>query len=508
MPAYLAVDLGAESGRVFRGEFDGNRLTVEEVHRFANGAVAGDGLYWDVHGLYAQALDGIARGMGSGSEVRSVGVDAWGNDFGLVDGDGCLLAPAWHHRTPRTAGMVDRLFSLLDPDDLYEVTGTQFLPITTACQLLAMRAAGELDRAQRLALLPDLFAFWLSGVAVTEQTIASTSQLWDIRLGRWATGVIERLGLPVGLFAADVVAPGTRLGPVRGVAEELAGPRPPGVVTVAGHDTACAVAAVPADSAEFGYVSCGTWSLVGVQIAQPITTPRARQANFTNELGVGGTVRFLSNVNGLWLLQECRREWAGAGAPPSYTALTRDGSRCAAFRSLIDPDDASLLGPGGMPARIAALCRANGEPVPRNRGEVVRCILDSLACKYRWVLERATALVGRPMRTVHLVGGGAANALLCQQTADVTGWPVVAGPVEATGIGNLLVQAMADGQLAGLAEVRSVVRESFPPQTYQPTADRLGVGGAYARFDGMMLRRAGSSTDATSRHVVTSPAIT
>jgi rhamnulokinase len=508
MPAYLAVDLGAESGRVLRGAFDGSRLTVEEVHRFANGPVGGDGLYWDVEELYAQALDGIARGLGSSHDVRSVGVDAWGNDFGLLDGDGCLLAPAWHHRTPRTAGMVDRLASLLDPGDLYEVTGTQFLPITTACQLLAMQAGGGLDRAQRLAMLPDLVAFWLSGVAVTEQTIASTSQLWDIRQGRWATGVIERLGLPAGLFATGVVAAGTRLGPVRGVAEELAGPRPPEVVTVAGHDTACAVAAVPADSAEFGYVSCGTWSLVGVQTGQPITTPLARQSHFTNELGVGGTVRFLSNVNGLWLLQECRREWAGAGAPPSYTTLTHHATQCTAFRSLIDPDDASLLGPGGMPARIAALCRLYGEPGPRNPGEVVRCILDSLACKYRWVLERATTLAGRPMMAVHLVGGGAANTLLCQQTADVIGAPVVAGPVEATGIGNLLVQAMADGQLTGLTDIRAVVRESFPPRTYEPTADRTGVGAAYARFDAMMERRAEASTGATSRQVVTSPAIT
>jgi rhamnulokinase len=506
MPAYLAVDLGAESGRVLRGEFDGDRLRVAEVHRFTNRPVSRpDGLYWDVDGLYAQALDGIARGLGHG-EVRSVGVDTWGNDFGLLDADGGLLAPSWHHRTPRTAGMLDRLLTRLDPDDLYGVTGTQFLPITTACQLLAMRGPGDLDRARRLAMLPDLIAFWLSGVAVTERTIASTSQLWDIHRSRWATGVIERLGLPASLFAAEVVPPGTRLGPVRPAV--LDAPANLDVVAVAGHDTACAVAAVPAQTSEFGYVSCGTWSLVGMETERPITTPQARHAHFTNELGVAGTVRFLSNVNGLWLVQQCRRQWGDTGALPSYAALTGQAMQSPAYRTLIDPDDACLLGPGDIPARIAALCRSTGEPVPRDRGEVVRCILDSLACRFRWVLDRGAALVGRPMRAVHLVGGGAANALLCQQTADVTGRPVVAGPVEATGVGNLLVQAMAAGELGGLADLRSVVRASFPPRTYQPSGDRSGAGEAYARFERIVARRGNGVPDDTSRHVVTSPAIT
>ena len=452
VPAYLAVDLGAESGRVLRGDFDGERIAVEEIHRFPNSPLRRhDGLYWDFDSLYADALDGIAKGVGRGA--RSVGVDAWGNDFGLLDGAGALLARPWHHRTPRTAGMVERLLSRVDADELYAVTGTQFLPITMACQLLAMQGSPALAQAQRLATIPDLFASRLSGRPVAEQTIASTGQLWDIHRRCWAAPVIAQLGLAGHLFATDVVAPGTTIGPAR-----LDLPAELDVVAVAGHDTACAVAAVPAEEEAFAYISCGTWSLVGLEVQRPITTRAARLARFGNEVGVGGTVRFLSNVNGLWLLQECRRTWTTAGAPPSYAALIALARQAQPYRSLIDPDHPSLLGPGDMPARIAARCRATGEPVPGTPGEVVRCVLDSLACTYRWVLDRATALVGHPVEVVHIVGGGAANPLLCQQTADVTGRPVVAGPVEATGVGNLLVQAMADGGLDGLPDIRAVVR--------------------------------------------------
>ncbi|MGI5131196.1 rhamnulokinase [Pseudonocardia sp. CA-107938] len=476
MPAYLAVDLGAESGRVLRGEFDGERIAVEEVHRFANVPIRRpDGLYWDIDALYADALDGIAKGAGRGA--RSVGVDAWGNDFGLLDDAGALLATPWHHRTSRTAGMVERLLSRVDADELYAVTGTQFLPITMACQLLAMQGSPALAQARRLATIPDLFASWLSGRPVAEQTIASTGQLWDIHRGRWAAPVITRLGLPECLFATEIVEPGTPVGPSRvDLPAEL------GVVAVAGHDTACAVAAVPAERETFAYVSCGTWSVVGLELPRPITTPAARLARFGNEVGVGDTVRFLSNVNGLWLLQECRRTWTTAGEGPSYAALVAAADRAQPYRSLIDPDHPSLLGAGDMPALIAARCRATGEQVPGTQGEVVRCVLDSLACKYRWVLDQAAALVGRPVDVVHVVGGGAANSLLCQLTADVTGRPVVAGPVEATGVGNLLVQAMADGRLDGLADIRAVVRASFPLRSHDPAGRRGAAEDAYGRF--------------------------
>ncbi len=380
--------------------------------------------------------------------------------------------------------MVQELQKMVDPQHLYNVTGTQFLPITTACQLLAMREAPILARADRLSMLPDLIAARLSGVHRTEQTIASTTQLWDIRNGRWATEVINLLGLPQHLFRSEVVPAGTSLGPLRTQPDRA---QQISVVAVAGHDTACAIAAVPGGRG-VGFVSCGTWSLVGIEIPTPITTPDARAAGFTNELGVGGGIRFLSNVNGLWLLQESRRVWAGEGNPLSYAELTAMAARSTPYQSLIDPDHPSLLSPGDVPRRIAALCRTTGQPVPDTPGAIARCILDSLACKYRWVLERASAISGQPLRTVHVVGGGAANDVLCQLTADLTGLPVVAGPVEATAIGNLLVQIMADGGLSGLPEARALVRSSVPLRHHEPTSETAGAEAGYQRFRTVVAR--------------------
>jgi rhamnulokinase len=493
MPAYVAVDLGAESGRVLAGAYDGERLAVREVHRFPNQPRrTADDLTWNLDGLYEETVRGLRAAVAQIDGVRSVGVDCWGSDFGLLAADDELLAPPWHHRTPRTAAMVRELQQSVEPQFLYELTGTQFLPITTACQLLAMRESGIPARADRLAMLPDLVAGRLSGARCTERTIASTTQLWDIRKGGWAIEVIDLLGLPRHLFRADVVRAGTPLGalhpdlhPGPGRGQDVS------VVAVAGHDTACAIAAVPGDrDGGVGFVSCGTWSLVGVEIAAPITSPRARAAGFTNELAAGGGIRFLSNVNGLWLLQESRRVWRGSGTPLSYAELTALAARSAPYRSLIDPDHPSLLSPGDLPRRIAALCRTTGQPVPDTPGAIARCVLDSLACKYRWVLERAGEVSGRPVRTVHVVGGGAANEVLCQLTADVTGWPVFAGPVEATAIGNLLVQIIADGGLSGLAQARDLVRASVALRRYEPAGRTAGAAAAYDRFREVMARLA------------------
>jgi rhamnulokinase len=481
VPTYVAVDLGAESGRVLAGEFDGERLVVGEAHRFPNMPVRVlDGLHWDVLRLLAEVRTGIER-VAAERRITGVGVDAWGNDFGLLDRDQRLVANPRHHRDPYTAGLT----SLVSSQEHFEVTGVQPLPINTSCQLLAHAGSPLLDAADRLVMLPDLFTLWLSGETLTERTIASTSQLLDARTGRWADDLIARLGLPPHLFDGEVVEPGTIVGPLR---DESGRPGEAVVVAVAGHDTASAVAALPVGSGGSGsggssgvvaYVSCGTWSLVGVETAGPITTPESRLAGFTNEGGVLGTVRFLRNLNGLWLLQECRRSW---GSRASYADLVAEAAAVPAFGPLIDPAHLGFLKPEGMPDRVAAFCRATGQPVPESRAAIVRCILESLACSYRMVLEQAEELTGRPVAAVHLVGGGAANDTLCRLTADIGGRPVLAGPVEATGIGNILVQVMAHGGIGSLEELREVVRRSFPPRTYPPTSDREPYDATYARF--------------------------
>ena len=469
MPAYLAVDLGAESGRVLRGDFDGSRITVSEVHRFPNDPVhRPDGLYWDVEPLYAGVLDGIARGIAAGPGIRSVGVDAWGNDFGLLDGNGDLLAAPWHHRTPRTAGTVARLLGLVDADELYAVTGTQFLPITTACQLLAMQGSPALARAEALATMPDLFAARLSGRRVTEQTIGSTSQLWDIRQGRWAGGLIERLGLADRLFDAEVVAPGTPLGPLTAATtRQLEPPAPVAVVAVAGHDTASAVAAVPAGSAAFGYVSCGTWSLVGLEVPDPITDPGG-PARPVHQRGRGrrhGPVP-----------EQRQRVVAAAGVPaglelgrapaPGYAALTEQAARAPAWRSLVDPDDPS-------PCSARATCRPGspacaGRPGNRCRGIAAS---SSAACWTAWPASTAGCWSAPPSWSGTRCGwctwSAAARPTRCSASSPRTSaagrwWPARSRPPRSAICWS---RRWRTGELAGLADIREVVRPSFRLRT-------------------------------------------
>jgi rhamnulokinase len=473
MPIFVAVDLGAETGRVLRGTLDGGRLEVGEVHRFTNRPVAlPQGLHWDVLALFADMSAGLAAALADrgGDRVAGVGIDAWGNDFALLDRDDRLVGNPWHYRDRRTESSTRLVAQRVDPAVLYRTTGTAPLPINTASQLVTMEGSAQLEVAERLVMLPDLFGYWLSGRLVTEQTIASTSQLFDVVSRRWATGVIEALGIPGRLFGTGVVPPGTLAGPL------LTDRRVP-LWAVAGHDTASAVAAIPAGPARFGYISSGTWSLVGLELPEPVLTDEARLAGFSNEAGVDGTVRFLRNGTGLWLLQRCRAAWG----TPSYAELVAAAEAAPAFRSLVDPDAPCLVAPDDMPARLAELCRASGQPVPADRAALVRCVLDSLACKHRWTLERAEELAGRRAEVVHIVGGGAANPLLCRLTADLTGRPVLAGPVEATAVGNLLVQARAAGELSSLAEIREVVRASMPPRLFEPRPSGAAED-AYARF--------------------------
>jgi rhamnulokinase len=436
-----AVDLGAASGRVIAGRVGGGELSIEECHRFPNRPVSVRGtLYWDILDLYRGVLDGLA----AAGQVDGIGIDAWGVDYGLLDADGALLANPVHYRDARTADAV------ADPA-LYPLTGLQFLPFNTINQLAAERL---LDRANRLLPIPDLMAYWLTGSVGAELTIASTTQLLDVRARTWAPSLAARFG--AGLLP-PLRDPGTVIGTEPGGTP---------VIAVGSHDTASAVVGVPAAAARFAYISCGTWSLVGVELAAPVLTEESRRANFTNELGVDGTVRYLRNVMGLWLLEECLRAWPGA----SRADLLAEAATLPA-RAVVDPDDPVFLPPGDMPARIAAACRAADQPVPASRAETVRCIVDSLAQAHRRAVEEAVRLSGHAVDVVHMVGGGARNTLLCRLTADACGLPVVAGPVEATALGNVLVQARALGALDGdLATLRALVRATQPTTRYEPSA--------------------------------------
>jgi rhamnulokinase len=492
--AYVAIDLGGESGRVLAGRFDGVRLDVEVVHRFANRAVVrGEGLYWDVVGLYQEALAGIDRAhMTLGGPATSVSVDGWGNDFALLDSDGGLLADPRHHRDVRSAGMPAVIADLVGEQAIYRRTGVLSQPINAASQLLAMRGEQALAAAARVSLLPDLFLRWLSGVPVTERTIASTTQLLDLHSGQWATDLIATLGLPGRLFDHPVVAPGTPLdtlreqpgvgpaGPIRAGGPTNRGRHAPLVVTVAGHDTASAVAVVPATDGPVGYIVCGTWSLVGLEVPAAITSAEARTAGFTNEAGLDGSFRFLRNGTGLWLLQACRRYW---GDSISYADLVAAAAAAPAFAALVDPDDPSFLPVGDMPARIVDFCVRSGQRPPADRADLVRCVIDSAALSYRRTIDLAESLSGQRVGVLHLVGGGSANALLCQTTADVTGRVVVAGPEEASGIGNLLTQAWAAGELSSLDDLRAVVRASFRLAVYEPHRTTDQIDSVVARFD-------------------------
>jgi rhamnulokinase len=473
---FLAVDLGAESGRVVRGTLRDGRLAVEEVHRFVNRPVAvARGLHWDVLALFAELSAGIASAVAdAGSPPRGVGIDAWGNDFALLDRDGRLVGNPWHYRDARTRSSAALVAARVGAGAIYRATGTPSLPINTASQLVAMEDSPHLDVAQRLVMLPDLFGYWLTGQLAAEQTIASTSQLLDITTRTWSIDVIDKLGIPRRLFDHEVGSAGSRVGSL------LDDPRVP-LWTVAGHDTASAVAAVPTATPAFGYISAGTWSLVGLELTAPVLTDEAMLAGFSNEAGIGGTTRFLRNGTGLWLLQRCRAAWRS----PPYSQLVAAAAAAPAFRCLIDPDSPDFIAPSHMPAQIAATCRATGQPVPDDDAATVRCVLDSLACKHRWTLERAEHLAGQRAEVVHIVGGGAANPLLCQLTADLTGRPVLAGPVEATAVGNLLVQAWATGELGSLAEVRAVVARSLPPRLFEPRGSDAAEA-AYARFRALL----------------------
>ncbi|MBR7741762.1 rhamnulokinase [Phycicoccus sp. BSK3Z-2] len=470
----VAVDLGATSGRVMVGRVAPGVLDLEEVHRFPNGAVRlGGSLHWDVVGLYREVLTGLREAAGGGP-VDGVGIDGWAVDHGLLDRDGALVGTPFSHRDRRTDGVPARVLEVVPADELYAVTGLQLLDFNTLFQLVAARGTAALGAAETLLLLPDLLGHWLTGAVGAERTNASTTQLYDVRTGRWATSLLDRLGLPAGILP-PIREPGSVLGPVRAdVAREVGLTDDVPVVAVGSHDTASAVVAVPSEGPGTAYVSSGTWSLVGLELDAPVLTEDARAADFTNETGVDGTVRFLKNVMGLWVLGECLRAWADAGEPgATLEAVLVAAVDVPALRTVVDVDDPSLLPPGTaddpMPDRLRALARAAGEPEPVTPAEVTRCVLDGLALAYRRHLRTAARLAGRDVRTVHVVGGGSLNALLCRLTADACGAPVLAGPVEAAALGNVLVQARALGaDLPDLAAMRGLVRATHRITRYEP----------------------------------------
>ncbi|MBG0829691.1 rhamnulokinase [Planomonospora sp. ID67723] len=452
------------------GELSPDGLGLSEAHRFPNRPVRVAGtLHWDILGLHREALYGLRRA----GRVHSIGIDSWAVDYGLVDSAGALLGNPVHYRDGRTAGAAGRVAAHISDAELYDVCGLQFLPFNTVYQL----AADRLEHAERMLLIPDLLAYWLTGEIGAELTNASTTGLLDVRTRDWAWPLIERLGLPARLFP-PLRAPGEAVGRLRpDVADEIG--HAAGVVAVASHDTASAVAAVPATGRNFAYVSCGTWSLAGVELEAPVLTEESRAAGFTNEAGVDGTVRYLRNVMGLWLLQESLRAW---GEPELGPLLAAAGS-ARPFAAVVDPGTPAFLPPGDMPARIAEECRRTGQEPPADPPAFVRCILESLALGHRSAIRQAVALSGREIEVIHLVGGGSRNALLCRLTADACGLPVVAGPVEATALGNVLVQARAAGQVSGLAEMRALARTQ-PLTRYEPAGD----GARWAEAEAFLAR--------------------
>lgn len=467
-----AVDLGASSGRVITARVGPGTLSLEEVHRFSNTPVElPDGLHWDILGIFREVIEGLRRAGRTAPELMSVGIDSWAIDYGLLDADGRLLGNPYTYRDGRSARGVEEVHALVSPERLYARTGLQFLPFNTIYQLAAARGTAELDAARTILLIPDLIGYWLSGQRVAEVTNASTTGLLDIERQSWADDLVDELELP--RAALPPLAPaGDRIGPLQSRVTEAAGlPHDVELTLVGSHDTASAVVGVPAEDDKYAYISCGTWALVGVELEHPVRSDESRSANFTNEAGVDGRVRYLRNVTGLWLLDESFRAWERSGVPSDLTELLHAAAALPPGGAVIDPNEPTFLPPGDMPARIVDACRRAGQPVPASRAALVRCILESLASTFGQTVREASRLSGRSVRRVHIVGGGSRNTLLCQLTADACELPVVAGPVEATAIGNVLVQGRALGLVDGdLSTMRALVRTTHPLRTYEPHA--------------------------------------
>jgi sugar (pentulose or hexulose) kinase len=479
---FLAFDLGAESGRAIVGSLRNSRLTLEEKHRFPthNGRIAGH-LHWNIMALWEELKTGL-RKSAHGVSLSGIGIDTWGVDYGLIAKTGELLGNPYMYRDARTNGILERAFAKVPREEIFNATGIQFMQLNSLFQLLSMRETSSpmLDIADTLLFIPDLFNYLFTGQRKAEFSIVSTSQMYDMRKRAWATELLSKLKLPTHILP-EVIPTGTLLGPIKQDVAAECGVSPIPIIAPGCHDTASAVAAVPAEGENWCYISSGTWSLMGVEIPAPIVNDKSLKYNYTNEGGIGGSIRFLKNIMGLWLVQECRRQWQKEAREHSYAELTRLASDATPFSALINPDHQPFLAPGEMPQKIEQFCKSTRQAVPSSPGEFIRTCLESLALTYRRTLEGLQDILGRRIDVIHIVGGGSQNELLNQMTADACGRVVIAGPAEATAAGNLLVQAMALGDVASLSELRSIVRESFEVKRYEPR-DTTAWESAYNRF--------------------------
>ncbi len=468
---YIAVDLGAESGRVMIGSVSADRLILEEIHRFGNGPIEEDGaLKWDFQKLMTEIKAGIAKAAkAAGAQVWGIGVDSWGVDFGLLDANGNLIENPYNYRDSQTNGMMEKAYELMPKRDIYENSGIQFMQLNSLYQLLAMRRANSiaLAKAKDLVFVGDLVSYHLCGKIFAEYTLASTSQFMDMKTGQWSKPILDALKLPSNILP-KIVAPGTIVGQLGAkIGVELGcGPIP--VIAVGAHDTASAVAAVPASGGKWAYLSSGTWSLMGVEIPKAVVSDKTFQHDFTNEGGVQNTIRLLKNIMGLWLTQECRRQWQREGQELTYDEMEQLAQDAKPFTAHLDVDDISFLAPGDMPKRINEYLERTGRQTTEDKGQIIRIILESLALRYRAIMESIEDATGDQIEALHIVGGGIQNELLCQFTANAIGKKVIAGPIEATASGNILMQAIATGQIESLGQAREIVRKSFNLKEYEP----------------------------------------
>ncbi len=485
----LAIDFGASSGRAIIGTYDGEKITLEEVHRFSNDPVIiGDTMYWDTLRLFFEMKQGMVKAKLAGG-FDSIGIDTWGVDFGMLDEKGRLMESQIHYRDARTNGMTQESFKLIDQERFYEITGIQFMDINTAFQLLALKKERPevLERVDRILLTPDLFDYFLTGEKHAEYSIASTTQLLDARKRTWSKEVIDALGLPEKIFP-KIVPTGTPVGQVQdSIVEELGLPNAPQVVAVAGHDTQCAMASVPTQDKDFIFISCGTWSLFGTELDEPLISEASARLNITNEGGYGPKASFLKNIIALWMIQESRRQWIREGKEYSFGELEKMAQAAEPLKCFVDTDAPEFVPAGNIPRRIREYCEKTGQYVPQTEGEIVRCINESLALKYRATIEEIETCTGKHYPVIYMLGGGIQSKMLCQLTANACGREVSAGPIEATAYGNIALQLLATGELKDIQEVRRVIAASEPIAKYQPQ-EQEAWDEAYARYQKLLKK--------------------